>query len=388
MSLFKKIFIVSTALLVAALFFLAIYNFSFKKNPVAGNGAEEKSDPLFDLSKKKEKNPEDKKIMAITDEAIISPALKDDGDHILYYAKSNGNVLRVNLEGKEKKIISSDNLSGLVDNLWSPKRDKVISQFRQGEYDSFSMYDFNTQKVKNYDPGMDNIVWSNLGDKIIYKYYDGSAKKWTLNVSDPDAGNWKELTGLEYRNMKIAQIPQSTLVSFWNAPNSFEETNLSVVSMMGGEKKRIFSQKFGADYLWSPNGEKALVSSVENKGGSRMNLAVMNSNGGEYSSLNVPTMASKCVWSGENTVVYCAFPGSIPESAVMPNDYQEGKIQTKDTFWKINIAAGGKQERIVEIEDLNAMKMNFDAKNLFLSSDEEKLFFVNSYDGKLYRINL
>jgi len=226
-----------------------------------------------------------------------------------------------------------------------------------------------------------------MGDKIIYKYYDGKTKKWTLNIADSDASNWKELTGLEYQNMRIIQIPHSSLISFWNAANSFEETNFSIVSMMGGEKKTIFSKKFGADYLWSPNGERVLVSSVENKGGSRLNLAVMNSHGGEYSNLGTPTMASKCVWSGDNTTAYCAFPGNIPESAVMPNDYQEGKIQTKDTFWKINTAAGGKKERVVEIEDLNAIQISFDAKNLFLSSDEEALFFVNSYDGRLYRIN-
>jgi len=390
MSLFKKIFIISTTLLVAALFFLGIYNLSFKKSSAIKDetATDGTVDPLFDFSKKKDATVADKKIQAITDEAIISPVLKSEGDYIMYYAKGNGNVLRVTPDGKEKKIVSSDTLSGLVDNAWSPKQDKVISQFRQGAYDTFSMYDFNTQKVKNFDPGMDNIVWSNMGDKIIYKYYDGKTKKWTLNVSDPDSSNWKELTELAYRNMKITQIPRSTMLSFWNMANSFEETNFSVVSMLGGEKKTIFSNKFGADYLWSPNGEKVLVSSVENKGGSRMNLSVMNSQAGEYVSLGTPTMVSKCIWSKDSSTVYCAFPGSIPDNAVMPNDYQEGKIQTKDSFWKINVAAGGKKDRIIEIEDLNAIGVSFDAKNLFLSSEEDALFFVNSYDGKLYRINL
>ena len=45
----------------------------------------------------------------------------------------------------------------------------------------------------------------------------------------------------------------------------------------------------------------------------------------------------------------------------------------------------GKKERIV---DLSKITGSYDAADLFLSSDESALFFVNKLDGKLYRIDL
>jgi hypothetical protein len=68
----------------------------------------------------------------------------------------------------------------------------------------------------------------------------------------------------------------------------------------------------------------------------------------------------------------------------MPNDYQEKKFTTIDTFWKINVA-NGKKDRIAELSDI---KSDYDAANLFLSSGEDTLFFVNRIDGKLYGISL
>ena len=46
-------------------------------------------------------------------------------------------------------------------------------------------------------------------------------------------------------------------------------------------------------------------------------------------------------------------PGNIPDSAILPNDWQEGKITTSDTFWKIDVSTG-KKERLVDPEKIGA----------------------------------
>jgi len=182
----------------------------------------------------------------------------------------------------------------------------------------------------------------------------------------------------------IAPVPQSSFVSFWNSPNSFNETSLNLVSTVGGEVKKIFSGKFGSDYLWSPNGTKSLVSYAESKGGTKIWLALINSNGGEFQNLNIPTLVSKCVWSKDSKFIYYALPAFSSENSVLPNDYQGGKVSSVDTFWKMDVATG-KSERIVEVKDINSP---YDASNLFLSPSEDILFFINKKDGKLYGINL
>ena len=77
-------------------------------------------------------------------------------------------------------------------------------------------------------------------------------------------------------------------------------------------------------------------------------------------------------------------PGGIPDSAAMPNDYQDNKFTTNDTFWKMDITTG-KKDRVVESGETTG---TFDSSNLFLSPTEDALYFTNKIDKKLYKIAL
>lgn len=387
MGALKKIFIISSIILFLILVFLGIYNLAFREDVPdrqEGSTIGETTSTGNSPSDISTINKDQGKISALTDAAVLSPTLGAGGDHILYYLKDNGNVYEITTKGKQKKIISEDNLNGLKNVLWSSGKDKVISVFESEGENNFYMYDYDKKEGTKLRDGIDNISWANSGDRILYKYYDSSSDERSINIADPDGGNWKKLADVSYRYVKIGSIPQTSLVSFWNHPDSFEETQLQTVGITGGESKTIFSGRFGADYKWSRDGTRALVSSAEERGSSKIILATINSNGGEYQSLNIPTFVSKCVWSKDNKTIYYALPGSISEGSVMPNDYLSGRITTRDTFWKLDITTG-KQDRVVELEE---MKGSYDADNLFLDSSESALFFVNRLDGKLHRIEL
>jgi hypothetical protein len=384
----KKIFIISSVFLLLIIVFWGIYNFAFKDNSLEKPTTTSKEDLKASNTSKTNTpltQPQDKgAIYPIIDEPVLGPVVSTDGEKIKYYSKGNGNVLEVSLRGTNKETLSNSDLSDLIYVTWSPKKDRVISVFNKGGEISRYAYDYNSKTGKKLDSGIDSVVWDNLGDKIIYKFYNAKTKERTINVSDFDGGNWKKLTATSSRFVSLAPIPQTSLVSYWNSPDGFEETALNTVGIAGGEPKTIFSKRFGADYLWSPNGEKALVSSSETKGSSKVTLAVINSNGGEYQNLNIPTLVSKCAWSTDNKTIYYALPSSIPDGSIMPNDYMDRKIKTQDTFWKVDIATG-KQERLMS---LNEIKDGYDANNLFIPPSENTLFFVNRTDGKLYAIDL
>jgi Tol biopolymer transport system component len=387
MSITKKIFIISTTLLVAALFFWGIYNFAFKSN----SGGTAKSDTnktpaqsSSTLVKVDIPAVEKEKIYPISEEAVLAPFLRENTETIAYYSFYDGSASEISLEGQNKKVLSSTKLPGLKNIEWSPDGNKVISYFNNNGQSTFFLFDYLTKSGKQLAEGMDNIVWTNLGDKIIYKFSDAKNGKSSLSIANSDGSNWKNIDSINFKNMKIAPVPATSLISFWNFPNAFEETQLKTIPLVGGESKVIFSGKFGTDYLWSPNGEKALVSFSDQKGGTDMSLAVINNQGGEFQNLGIPAMVSKCVWSKDGRTVYYALPGGISAGSVMPNDYQDGKVTTQDTFWSVDVATG-KKNRIVE---LDKMKEMYDAANLFLSTENSAIFFVNRIDKKLYRINL
>jgi len=380
MSTLKKFFYLSLVILTLTLLFWGVYNLAFKKSaPKSSTPTSEEKTILPEITPKKEVSA----IRAITEEAVIAPVITEKNDTIKYYAKS-GQVYEIDLTGQNKKIISPQQLSGLTDILWSPDKTKVISQFSTSAETKFYLYDYKEQKGVPLKSNLDEVAWQTAGNKIFYKYYDPRTKERTLNISDPDGANWQKLTDLNYKNVAIAQVPKTGLVSFWNKPDANNETNLETMPLVGGEKKSLLKGKFGTDYLWGPSGNNILVSHTDQKAGNKMQLAVMNYNGGEFKNLLAPTMVSKCVWSSNNKNIFCAFPGNIPETAITPNEYLENKFTTVDTFWKIDTVTGEKT-RLLETEKLSAQ---VDATNLFLNDDESILFFVNRADGRLYRLDM
>jgi hypothetical protein len=377
----KKIFFVSLTLFSISLLFFGIYYLAFKKPPEAV--VEEKKAPEI-ITPKVPPKISTAPIAAISDEAVLAPTLSKDASAIKYYAKNSGRVYQIDFDGNGKRTFSDKELIGLSDVLWSPDKNKVITKFTSAGKIKFYYYDYVELKSIPLKDNVDEIAWQNSGNRIFYKYYEATTKKRTLNISDPDGTNWIKLADIDFRNISIAQIPQSSLVSFWNKPDAFFETIFKSVPLVSGEEKTLLKSVFGADYLWNNNGGFALVSHSNVKGGTKIQLSIINSNGGELRNLDLPTLVSKCVWLKDNKNAYCAMPGKIPPSAIMPNDYDQGSFHTADTFWKINTTTGEKN-RIIELDKITA---EYDAINLFLNNDESVLFFTNRIDGKLYRITL
>jgi hypothetical protein len=376
MSLIKKIFIISSSLLLIVLFFGGIYFFAFKKDTPSSSQSQDTSADI-----KKRNLP----ITLISEEAVIAPTITDNGSSVIYYSKNDGRVYQVDLDGKNKKTISNKMLPGLEDVFWSPDKTKVITKtkFSSGYY-QFGFFDYNTHSGRLLSPNIDTVTWQS-NSKIVYKYFDSVAKQGSLNISDPDGKNWTKLSPLNTKYVTLAPIPKSGLVSVWNSPEATTETILGSVSILDGEMRVLFGGKnYGVDYLWSNDGNHILMSSSNEKGGKKISLSVMDSQAKDQKNLDIPTFASKCIWSKDNKTIYYALPGSIPDNVLFPNDYLSEKIKTIDTFWRVDIT-NGEKTRLV---DLNEISGQFDATDLFLNANESYLFFVNRFDGKLYRISI
>jgi hypothetical protein len=375
----KKVFIISAVFLVVVLIFLGIYNFAFKKEIPQQTVAT----PIIEPVTTPVTQGKAEKITAISEGAVLGLIVDKKTEELTYYDALTGLVWKMDAQGKGKKQITSSKVLGLKNVLWSPDQSKVLTTILKDGKDYFYEYDYTLKRAVTFSDGFDTVSWDNIGSKIFYKYYDATAQKATLNVANPDGSDWQKIADIGVRNLSISSVPLTSLVSYWNFPKASEETHLQMVGVSGGEPKTILQGKYGADYLWAPNGEKALVSSLLDKNKNNMTLGIVSVNG-EYQELGIPTVVSKTVWSQDSKTVYYALAGGIPDGSVMPDDYQANKFNTKDTFWKIDIATGEKT-RIVEIAELTG---EFDASKMLLSPTEDALYFVNKVDKKLYRIQL
>lgn len=383
----KKIFAISTLLLVLVIGAIFTYNFAFKKTiPQKDSIDTVKTTKEGKLNKTNSKQTiaETKaSIQAVSDEPVFGAVLSPDGKYFYAFLASNGQLNQYDLSGKLEKVLSTEKFENIKKIVWNKPKNKVIIKTEPvpGAV-KFLYFDISEKKVSILKENIDSVSWTNLGDKIIYKYYDPKIKKITINIADPDGKNWRSVAELNYQNTEVLSIPNSSDISFWPSPNAFTSTSISTVTFSGKDQKELFKDHYGVDLLWSPSGARAALSASDQKGGHKIDLLLMNRQGGEVQSLLFPTFVSKCVWSADSKNLYCAMPGDILDSAILPNDWQEGKIVTSDTFWKIDISSG-KKERLVDPEKIGGF---YDVLNPFLSQDEKTLFFTSKSDGKLYKL--
>ncbi len=320
-------------------------------------------------------------ISAVTDMPAYGGALIDDS-HIAYFNERS--LKRASLGGGAEEVLIPSLPGKILEASWSPDRKQALVLLDSGPEQRWNLLDLSTKTVTPLKPGISSPRWSNLSERIFYAYSDPTSKMNELDTAKPDGSEWEKITDIRVKGAFLSAVPQSALVSFWSAPSAFEETSLFTVPASGGEPQRIFSGKFGADYLWSPDGTRLLISNTLSKGGGEVRLGTANQTGGEFRTLQVPTMISKAVWSKDGKTVYYALPLSLPENAVLPNDYFSRPIHTRDSFWKIDVTTG-KTQRVVDPE---AVEESYDSSGLFLGPDEEYLYFTDRTTEKIFRIRI
>ncbi|PID52516.1 MAG: hypothetical protein CR972_01550 [Candidatus Moraniibacteriota bacterium] len=373
MSVIKKIFIVSTILLLVLLIFFGIYTVAFKKSVMQPVQKDEKS--TFDIA-----DFASKELTNVTSDSVISATIGPNGDTIRYYDANDGRVWTMTLRGTNKEVLNSE-VSGVPSEAkWSLDGNSVILKYENGEIYTYNHATGQKNKLRD---GMDDVEWAGTSGKILYKYFDKETKERSLNIANSDGTNWKKIADLPYRFTDFVQIPSSILAAFWPRAEAGVNSSLFTASTISeNEPKKVFEGMFGADFLFSPDGKKALISSVNTDG--KVTLGVIDTKGKNYTDFLVPTIARKAVWSEDGATIYFAMPTNVPDNVVWPDDYNAKKFMTKDTFFKMDVNTG-KKVRIIELEEI---KDAVDAVNLFLSPSEDMLFFTDRNSGLLYRLSL
>ncbi|MDD5083863.1 MAG: hypothetical protein PHT88_02900 [Candidatus Moranbacteria bacterium] len=377
----KKLFFISSVVLGIALLLLAVYNFAFRNNVNSPFVNDSKTIEVKNTTPEVPK--EEAHIKALTEEKIMSPTYDLEGNQVVYFTVQGREIKKISLDTESVARIMT--LSGEpLRAVWSPLHTQALVEMKIADSAKWYLVDTVAKTETPLKDNMETPIWTNLGDHIVYKYYDVKTKERSLNIANPNGSEWKKIGDSPFVNMNAMVMPQGSLLAFWNQGNAFEETSLRSVSLIGGDVKTLFSGKFGAEYVFSPDGQKLLMSSTDQKGGMLTTLGILLNQGAQYQNLQIPTLVSKTVWAKNSDSVYYALPGSLPDDAILPNDYFSKPLLTQDTFWKVNMETGEKS-RIVETKEISK---SYDAASMMVNDDESLLIFLNRADGKLYSIKL
>lgn len=149
-----------------------------------------------------------------------------------------------------------------------------------------------------------------------------------------------------------------------------------------GHFSRISGPRDGLVALASPLGKWVLVSSTQ---GTTMQMELINTATNEVVPLPLATIADKCVWAADDSVIYCGVPMSAPVGATYPDDWYQGAVHFSDRIWKIQVADRYAQ---LVLDFPKEAKSSLDTEAPALDSANTTLVFVNKNDGSLWSYQL
>ncbi len=379
----KMVIIGLIGVLVLAIVMISVMFFGGDKKSKKNKSATKQTEKSAGQELKKsedsnEKNKENEKFLKIVESDVYGLKMKKGTNQIMFYQQQK--TLSADPFSGKKHSISSYPFVDVTDFLWSRDSSKAIVK-DSGDY---YIYEINSNLAYKFRYEIDNAIWSNSGDKVIYKYYNSNTGKRKIELADVKGENRQSLVErLPYRKINLIMQPEKERFCYFPHPDARVKGKLFCLNF-DGQNKKEYGGQYGQDYLWSPNGSKLLISFTKEEAGNSLVLGVMSETGGERKGLSLGTTVEKCVWSKNNVDVYCAVLGGAPLAIMLPNAWDEQLFNSIDTFWKINTETGEKK-RLVELDE---MSLVIDSENLVLDPEENFLFFINKKDRSLWRLKL
>ena len=149
-----------------------------------------------------------------------------------------------------------------------------------------------------------------------------------------------------------------------------------------GHFSRIAGPLNGLVALASPAGKWLLVSYTLS---GAMQMELVNTTTGETVPLPVATIADKCVWTADESALYCGIPVTPPVGAAYPDGWYQGALSFNDRIWKINVS--GRYAQLV-LDFSKTANTSLDAESLAVDAANTTLVFVNKNDGSLWSYSL
>jgi len=389
----KKIFFLSLILLVLVGGTFLVYNLFFKNTKLlpSQNDTKNTSLPAGGLGTTDGKNNPNStnapregktslKLKPISQEKVIAPTLTSDGQKVKYYIQ-NGQVLETDFNGLETKKISEKTLNGLLKIIWSPDKEKVIGIFNENNSIKKIFFNYANEQSSTLNSNIGFISFSPDSKKIAYQYTDPQSGQSNISIADPDGQNWKTIFKTRAENL-IVEWPEKEKISPRTLPSGLAPGLLYTLKSNSGDFLKILSDKYGLIAKWSTKGDKILYSMV-NTEAKNPKLFLFDTNNQQEKSLEINGLADKCVFAKDNQTIFCALPQEFSDNAIWPDDYYKGLIIVNDDFYKINLETG-KKTKIAQ----STLETGYDAQELFLSPQEDYLFFINRRDGLLYSLKL
>ena len=308
----------------------------------------------------------------LVDTDITGAKLDPNGDSIWFYDRESKQIAQVNLKGEKLASVPAP-ANYVEDIVWSPDTQSFLYQSGENKY-----------YYREREGGEEILLGSNIespvfvnANEIWYRFIDPDRTSSAVRVGDPSAG----LSGSQEvmpagSSLVLKCVPNTNGVAYYLWPN--ENVPSAVYSLdQSGNKQLVVSKGSAMEAVWSPDGSSLAYTKTDN---GRLQLFVANGEGKNPRQLDRSTFIDKIAFSQRGKTIYLAVPKLVPSLT----DYLSGEAEVEDELYRYDIESG----ELTKIADLGLEGEKIGARQLFLSQNGKLLYFINSYNGALYVVNL
>ena len=309
----------------------------------------------------------------------------EEGVVILHYVnQASGNIYSINLDSNRRTRLTNSTILGIKKVFWNKDGTSLLVQYLDENNVVKSFLGEITPKESEVLAKLDGkfidddilaVVVSPQKTKFFYLTEFGVSIIGTKMDFD---GSSKQQIFTHPLKEWLVQWLGSGKLSLTTRPSQGSFGYSFLLSESTGRLESVLGELRGLLTNTSPDTNNVLVSDVS---GGTLRTRLYKRQNKEFSAFPLTTLPEKCVWSeGNETIIYCAAPEQLPEGEY-PDSWYKGLISLTDNLWKIDTFSGA-VSFLVSPRDFAGEEL--DIIDLFLSDDEEYLFFTNKKDGALW----
>lgn len=323
-------------------------------------------------------SPEARRLTQITDEAVTGVAVDPKTQKLLYYRKKDGHLLANSQTGGNEEAVSNLTILNIIRVAWSPARNRALVLYQDGEeIKQFISEATSTPKVAFLPKDASSPAWAPDGKAIFWASNLGGVS--TLVSADPDGKNQRRRAFTTPIPDVLPLLITPDLVGIIPKTVSFFETPLLLFNLKTSQENILLSQ-FGLRVVGDMHPTSQLLAySSTNRVGALNDLHTLDINKNADTAWTVKTLADKCAFSKDATLLFCAVPKNNA-GRDLPEAWFQGKISFADSFVRLNLATNKAEEIFNEGE--------YDAADLVVADDNKRLFFTDKKTGFLYALSL
>lgn len=318
------------------------------------------------------------KIKKISANGALSPVATADGSHIQYIEK-NGDIVEVGFDGSEIKRTSFTPLQNLIKAVWAKDRSTFTAIYGGTGKKTFFYYDLGNKQATPYPTTVTAIALSGAENKLVYHSSDGLSSTPLIAVADLDGKNARTVLQARMRGVDLAWASQND-VAISTTPSGLAPNMLWLLNTTSAKLSSVLTDVYGLTTRWAPSGEQFLFSKTTTQG-KDLSLSIANKTGTSIKPISPATLPEKCTFAHDEKSIVCAVPETVP-NLTWPDDYYKKVYSASEQIWRIDLVSGRKDLLYEFGSPL------FDAYDLTLSPEEDRLVFVNRVNGELYSLIL